>query len=191
MSMMGQLDEPDEAIVARVLSGDRSAYETLVRRHRRAAHAVALAVTGQREDAEDVCQDAFVQGFVKLASCRSPDRFGVWLLQIVRNGARNHRRHMGRRPTVRLESVPLPASPESPSADVDRHELRATLLRALAQLSAIQREVVLLSGLEDWAHARIAALLGISEVMSRRHLSDARRKLQSILAPYAASGDSR
>jgi DNA-directed RNA polymerase specialized sigma24 family protein len=60
-------------------------------------------------------------------------------------------------------------------------------MNALNQLSPVQREVGLLADLEDWSHADIAAKTGLSVTMSRRHLSDARRKLRGLLASLGLS----
>src|SRR5689334_11779852 len=79
----------DATLVARSRDGDGGAFETLVRRHYRAAYSVALAQTTNSADAEDVCHDAFVRAAERLSECRQPDRFAQWLCAIVRNHARN------------------------------------------------------------------------------------------------------
>jgi RNA polymerase sigma-70 factor (ECF subfamily) len=169
--------------VDRTLAGDSTAYAELVRRYRRAAFACALAVVSDQQEADDVAQDSFIQGYDQLGSCRDPSRFGAWLLTIVRRRALNQLRSIKRRRTVSLEPTVAATSPGTgPSEAVETAELRSTLLAALAQLSPVQREVVLLADLEDWSHADIADKTGISVTMSRRHLSDARRKLRGLLA---------
>jgi RNA polymerase sigma-70 factor (ECF subfamily) len=72
-------------------------------------------------------------------------------------------------------------APESPGSDAERAELRGSLELALAQLSEVQREVVLLHDLEGWKHREIAESLAISEGMSRQHLMAARRALRERL----------
>ena len=56
-------DESDDALVQRARVGDRAAFGELVRRHQMAALRVAAAVTGSTEEARDIVQDAFVQGY--------------------------------------------------------------------------------------------------------------------------------
>src|SRR5882724_5961740 len=85
----GEVDPPDAELVARTCAGDATAFDALVRRHYRAAFAVALSQTGSRVDAEDVCHDAFVRAAERLEDCRNPDLFAHWLCAIVRNHARN------------------------------------------------------------------------------------------------------
>ena len=58
-------------------------------------------------------------------------------------------------------------------------------MKALAELSEVQREVVMLHDLEGWRHAEIAAHLDLSEGMCRRHLSDSRKELRKLLGDYA------
>src|SRR5215211_1080262 len=83
------MTESDASLVARARLGDASATETLLRRYFRAAYVVAFARVGNRFDAEDVCQDAFIRCVERLEDCRQPDKFGAWLIRIVRNTAHN------------------------------------------------------------------------------------------------------
>jgi RNA polymerase sigma-70 factor (ECF subfamily) len=184
------MEPSDATLVSRALAGDPTAYETIVRRHFRAVYAVALALTGRPQDAEDVCQDALVKGYQRLADCRTPERVGGWLMEIARNRAHNYREYQRLRQMPRLEEFEHHAGTESPSRDAERAQLRERLLAALGAVSAVQREVVLLHDLEGWKHGEIAQALSISELMSRRHLSDARKTLRRLLADQPAPGDS-
>ncbi|HVH13447.1 MAG TPA: RNA polymerase sigma factor [Longimicrobium sp.] len=177
------MPDTDAALVARALDGDADGFETLVRRHFRAAYAVALALTREPADADDVCQDAFVRAYERLADCREPAKFAAWLAQIVRNRARNRLAYFRIRRALPLSAAEhRPAGGASPAVDAAREELRRALLAALGGLPAIQREVVILHDLEGMKHGEIAALVACSEGMSRRHLSDARRVLRGKLA---------
>jgi RNA polymerase sigma-70 factor (ECF subfamily) len=172
-------DVPDAFLVERARRGDAAAFEALVRRHYRAAFAVALARLGNAMDAEDVCQDAFIRALERLDD-PDPGRFAAWLLQIVRNRAHNYRAYRKVREAQPLETVSA-AGPADPGRDAERARLRAELETALMQVSEIQREVVLLHDLEGWKHREIAGALEISEGMSRQHLMAARRALRELL----------
>ena len=182
---------PTAALVQRVQRGEKAAYAPLVRAFLRPAYAVALAVLGRRTDAEDVAQDALVVALERIGTCRHPDRFAAWLLQIVRNRAKN------RLDERRLRDVP--AEPQevggivAPAA-AEHVGLERRLVAALDELGPVQREVVLLHDLEDWTHAEIAAALNISEGMSRQHLFQARRMMRARLAgddPQGQAGEER
>ena len=170
----------DAALVARARRGDAPAFETLVRRHFGSAFAAALSVLGNRMDAEDVCQDAFIRALEKLDELRRPERFRSWLLQIVRNRARNYASYRRVRAAVPLDEV-VAAADDDPAAFARREELARRLETALAELTRIQREVVLLHDMEGWKHREIAEALDISEGMSRQHLFNARRTLRRRL----------
>lgn len=177
-------DLSDAALVERARRGDAAAFESLVRRHYRAAYAAAFGVLSNQMDAEDACQDAFVRALERLDELREPERFVPWLVRIARNRAHNLRSYRQVRAAQPLESVAA-ASLANPHGDTARGELRGRLEAALARLSDTQREVVLLHDLYGWKHAEIAEAMGISEGMSRQHLMAARRRLREHLGSGA------
>lgn len=162
-------------LVARARRGDPTAFDQLVRRHLRAAYAVALAVLGRPADAEDVAQEAFITALERLDDCRDPARFSGWLIQIVRNRALNA---LDRRRLRDSATAPPEMAASATEGDV---VLRTHLLAALAQLSPVQREIVLLHDLDGWTHSELAESLGLSEVNCRQHLFTARRALRAEL----------
>jgi RNA polymerase sigma-70 factor (ECF subfamily) len=179
------MTESDASLIARVRLGDAAAFELLMRRHFRAAYLVALAGVNNDADAEDVCQDAFVAAWRHIGDCRDPERFVAWLVRIVRNTAHNRRDYLRVRDGEPIESGGGVASPVATDAGALRRELRGQLMRALGELSPVQREIVLLHDLEGLRHAEIALRVDVSETMSRRHLSDARKRLRALLGDYA------
>lgn len=173
------LEPSDAELVARTCAGEAAAFETLVRRHYRAAFSVALAATGNRTDAEDICQDAFVRAAQRLEDCRDPARFIAWLCVIVRNHAKNVMTRGGIRGRTPLTDTI--AGPADSGRRAELAELRTRLESALATLSPVQRDVVLLHDLDGWTHEAIAASIGTSAGMSRQYLFNARRRLREIL----------
>lgn len=174
------MEESDADLVLRLRHGDGPAADRLLQRYLRACRAVALAVTGSEADADDVCQDAFVSAIERIDECRDPARFGGWLLQIVRNRARNLLRHQDLRRTDPLDERTVAGGP-SPAVEAERHELRERLRNALVTLSEVRREVVLLHDLEGWKHEEIAERLELPAGTVRSHLHHARRQLREIL----------
>lgn len=207
--MSGSDQEPaDAALVRAVLDGAAEAFEVLVRRYARAAYVVALATTGVPADAEDAVQDALIQAHQRLPECRRPERFGAWLLRIVRNRAHNVRRHEQLRRGQPLGAGGVEAAiearsagsdmpqlgntrPDGPDVRLERGELRGHLLQALAQEPEVRRQVLLLHDLEGWKHREIAEALGISALMSRHHLSAVRRSMRRRLAHHRLTMEDR
>jgi len=166
------------SLVIRAQRGDRNSFATLTRTYLRAAYSVALSILGRPSDAEDIAQDALLLAFERLDSCREPERFVGWLLQIVRNQARNALA------SRRLRDVSAEATSEEPCSELpppDSSTYRSQLLLALSKLTSIRQEVVLLHDLEGWTHPEIAGALQISELTSRQHLFLARRELREQL----------
>lgn len=175
-----EMEQSDADLVTQVRLGDRRAADQLLRRYLRSCRAVALAVTGNEADADDVCQDAFVSAMERIDDCRDPARFGGWLLQIVRNRGRNLLRHRRVREAEPLDEA-VPDTRFSTAAAVERSELRERLRAGLALLPEAHREVVLLHDLEGWKHEDIAELLDLPTGTVRSHLHHARRRLRAIL----------
>ena len=179
------MTQSDALLIERIRAGETAAADELLRRYFRTCFLVALSAVGDPNDAEDVCQDAFIRALERLDECRTPSLFRAWLVTIVRNVGHNHRRHERLR-----QGEPITDDAVFPSSDrtdsmAERGELRRLLLGALAALGTRQREVVLLHDLEGLRHREIAFRLGVSEEMSRRHLSDARARLRTLLGDYA------
>ncbi len=168
----------DAELVARTLEGDGAAFEALVRKYTRTAHAVALAVVKEPADADDVVQDAFIRALERLEDCRDPGKFSSWFLRIVRNRAHSVRRYLGVREASPLAAVSPASRQPGPDRDTDRSQLRADLLSALGELTEVQRQVVLLHDLEGWKHREIGDLLELPEGTVRAHLFHARRALR-------------
>lgn len=170
----------DGELVRRACDGDEESYSLLVGRYMRPAYLVALSVTRRHEDAEDAAQEAFLVALQRLEECRNPDRFGGWLMTIVRNRSRNLLRRESLRET---SDVPETAKSGEPLPDrvTERSELDETLQAALAELTPVQREVVLLHDLEGWKHREIAERLELPSGTVRSHLHFARKALRSML----------
>ena len=186
----------DAELVARSRDGDAVAFGRLVRRHLPAAEAAALAVVGERADAEDVCQDAFVSALEHIERCRPEEKFRPWLLAIVRNGALDLRRRQKVRAAEPLEAADVARRGDegdaaSPLRDAERAEIGAHLRAALERLTDVRREVVLLHDLEGWTHREIARHLGLAEGTTRAHLFWARRRLREILGGTFGDEDGR
>ncbi len=179
--------EPNTAeLVRRAQRGEEAAFSALARAYLRAAYSVALATVGRPADAEDVAQDAMMLALQRIDTCREPERFGGWLLQIVRNQALNW---LDRR---RLRDVPAHdplIETQGDAGSIESASLRGPLLRALSGLPPQRREIVLLHDLEGWTHAEISLSLQISEVNSRQCLFLARRELRAALGDSMSMED--
>jgi RNA polymerase sigma-70 factor (ECF subfamily) len=170
----------DAAIVARVLAGDSAAYATLVARYRAQFSRYAVRMLGNREDAEEALQDAFVRAYRSMASCDDPERFGSWLFRILANRCRTAGSRRGRREKtfVRDEVALMGAAEEHPA---ERAAWRQEIQRALLQLDADQREAFLLKHVEDLGYEEMAEITGVGVSALKMRVKRACERLRGLL----------
>lgn len=171
------VDPEEQEWIRRCRNGSRRAYEPLVRRYAAWAEAFAFRRVGDREEARDLAQEAFVRAFHAMSRFRPGRPFLPWFLAILDNLCRSELRRR-RRPHLDLDEIPPPTT-DGGMAAVAR---RLDLAQGLAGLSEAQRRVVVLKDLEGRPHREVAERLGIPEgtVMSRLHY--ARRRLRALLS---------
>jgi RNA polymerase sigma factor (sigma-70 family) len=179
------LDDDDSALVERARHGDAGAYGELVRRYQTLAFRTAYVVLGERGEAEDATQEAFVKAYAALNGFRSGAPFKPWLLQIVANESRNRRRAAGRRGGLALRAAaerPSEDAAPSPEASALVEEQRRTLLGAINLLRDEDRLVVAYRFFFELNEAEMADALGCPRGTVKSRLSRALGRLREQLA---------
>jgi RNA polymerase sigma factor (sigma-70 family) len=174
----------DTRLIRAAQGGDIQAYEELVRRYQDLAFRCAFLVVHNAEDANDVTQDAFVRAFAALPRFRADAAIRPWLLSIVSNQARNHRRSRRRSEGLVLragEDAPRGDAPSPEESVLDR-ERRAELLAAIEGLREEDREVIMLRWFAELNEAEMAALLHRPSGTIKSRLSRAMQRLRDALA---------
>jgi RNA polymerase sigma-70 factor, ECF subfamily len=187
----GQPDAPDDAVViARVLKGDKQAFEHLVNRYQHLLYRHAVAMVLDHDAAADMVQDAFVRAYVNLRECRDRSRFRAWLFRTLRNRCLDHLKEAGRR-NVRLDDVVEPQidEAEAPGAVVERNELRAGITRALAQLPPALREAFVMHYVDGMPYETMAELLDASVSALKMRSLRAREALKLALRQSNVTGE--
>lgn len=174
------MDMTDAALVRRVLAGDVDAYGILVDRHYERCSRFARHMLGNREDAEEMVQDAFVRAYRSLSRYEDRERFGAWLLRILVNrcrtaGARRQRRE---RTFVREERALEAAAEEHPA---ERMAWREEIARALARLDPDQREAFLLKHVEELSYEEMSKLTGVGISALKMRVKRACDRLRELL----------
>jgi RNA polymerase sigma-70 factor (ECF subfamily) len=167
----------DVELVARCLRGEVEAFAPLVERYQRVLYNLALRMLGDREDARDATQTAFVRAYEKLATYDSSHRFFSWIYRIVLNECLNQKQ---RRPFHESLSESLAAS-DSPYREAEAHETSARVQAGLLRLPAELREVLILRHFLDLSYGDIGAALHLQEKTVKSRLYSARQRLGQIL----------
>jgi RNA polymerase sigma-70 factor (ECF subfamily) len=167
----------DEELLARFRSGERGAFDELVRRHQRALFLLAQRILGSTEDARDVAQRAFVQAWRELPRFRGEARFRTWVYRIAANLAFDAARKRGRDRRL-LEIVPGEKSTHDPLAAIK-------LRRAIAELPERQRLVIELRAFEELSFAEIGEVVGSTEDAAKMNFHHALKRLRKLLGDEA------
>ncbi|MBN2450176.1 MAG: sigma-70 family RNA polymerase sigma factor [Lentisphaeria bacterium] len=183
-----KLTDEECATVRQAMAGDLDAFDALVIRFARLVYAQSFTILHDREEAEDVVQEAFVKAYSFRLRLLQPERFPQWLLAIARNVARDHlrRRHPGDRD--RGSGVPeaVEGLGPSPLRAAEIADDVARLQAALGTLPKRYRRALLLRYVEGLDHRALRREMGVSDGALRGILGRALGRLRRVLAPPGA-----
>jgi len=169
----------DPVLVAAYRNGDQRAAAELVRRHAPALGRFLYSSGADRDDIEDLVQEALFRAFRKLDSWHGGASFRAWLLAIGGNLLRDQfRSRKGRTVPIEERDVPDQADPH---ADLTAGETEERVRRGIAGLPRLQREVFLLRAQEGSAYEQIAAALGTTPGAARVHYHNAVKRLKELV----------
>jgi RNA polymerase sigma-70 factor (ECF subfamily) len=171
-------DVDDRSLVSDCLNGSTRSFDVLVDRYYKVLYVVALRVTGNREEAQDVTQTTFLKAYEKLATFDPEHRFFSWIYRILMNESLNQLKK--RRPTVEIEDG-FATHERTPDQEYERGRLSEVVQEALMQLPMKQRQVLVLRHFGDLSYGEISSVLGVPEKTVKSRLFSARRWLCSIL----------
>jgi RNA polymerase sigma-70 factor (ECF subfamily) len=188
----------DGQLVEKVLAGDRTAFDELIRRYQRQAVAVSYRLLGNSQDSLEVTQDAFLKAFTSLDTLQKPEAFGGWLMRIVSNLSLNYRRSRKTRTAVPLAEVLAPqaggqteahgggsewmsSGAADPVRGLEGKELGEKLKAALAQLPEKQRLAIIMFTIDEMPQKEVAEALRCSVEAVKWHVFQGRKKLKEIL----------
>lgn len=205
-AIQNKLDGPvseEMALVRAAKAGDDSAFEELVRRYDRNVFRIAQHITQNREDAEDVVQDAFLKAYSNLAQFQGQSKFYTWLVRIAVNEAlmrlrrRRPERMVSLDEDVKTEddSVPREVADWSPNPEqlYGQGELKDILTKTIQGLPASFRTVFVLRDVEGLSTEETADALNLSIPAVKSRLLRARLQLRDRLSKYfkQRSGDGK
>lgn len=174
--------DDEAALVERLRSGDRAAFQRAYALHQGRVFSFLLRLSGRRETAEDLAQETWIK-LAKAAPKLLPDtRLLPFLFTIARNAFVSWRRWaMLDLSRIVMLGFAADDAAASPAVLHERAEAMATLERALQHVSVASREVLLLVGVEGFAQEEAAKILGLEYSALRKRLSRARQELQTAM----------
>ena len=182
------MNTDDRSLIDASLNGRPDAFGELVSRYQDRLYNSVYRIVENGEDAADVVQEAFVNAYQSLASFKGDAEFFTWMYRIAFNAAISLKRK--RRPTVSLDAsrergmsidVPDESANGQPGDALERSEILLALERAMAQLSAEHRSVLVMKDIDGLKYEQIAAVMVIPVGTVRSRLHRARLELRDLL----------
>jgi len=182
----------DKELIARMKSGDESAFDELVARHAAKAYQISFGLISNRLDAEEVVQDAFMKVHANIEKFRGDSSFSTWFYRIITNLSRNKyhwNRRRGRNENISISErsqyddgiqtdLEIPDYDFEPDLLLERIETEKTLMEAIKKLPEKLRDVILLRHIEEMSYLEIADLLGCELGTVKSRLARAREALK-------------
>jgi RNA polymerase sigma-70 factor (ECF subfamily) len=180
----------DNDIIQQVVNGDKEVFRLLVQRYQSMVFRITVGFVHNKEDADDLTQEIFIQVYHALSKFRGEANFQTWLYRIVLNAALNHTRKNKRNIFQRLGNlfhqdwekekylrIPETENPENILIEEEHREL---VRKALDTLPENQRSAIILSKYDDLSQREIAEILGTTEgaveALLQRAKSNLRKK---------------
>lgn len=175
----------DEELVGRYLKGEVEAFNLLVKRWQKPIYSFACRLTGDREEARDICQEVFILAFRQLSQLRERSKFSSWLYKIALNQCRLRRR------SEKQEQLPLEEADAlweeriaDPEQSLRRKEMNELLRKAFSLIPEEQRAVIVMKEYQGLKFQEIAEIMNCPEstVKSRMYfgLKALRRELRRL-----------
>ena len=188
---------PDELLVAGLRAGDPGAFESLLAKYEARMYRLALGITRNSADAEEVCQDVFLMVLKSIGEFEGKSSLGTWIYRIATNAALMKIRGKARSVELPWDEVlprfsqegshltPVPDWSKDPEAALLQTELRTVLGQALEELPGEYRAVVLLRDVEGLPTDEAANALGLTVPALKARLHRGRLFLRGRLGEYA------
>ncbi|MGV3606084.1 MAG: sigma-70 family RNA polymerase sigma factor [Planctomycetaceae bacterium] len=180
------IDQDDAEFIEKVRGGNSSAFEGLVRKYQNRLYTALVHISGSRQEAEDIAQDAFVQAYRKLHLFAGNSSFYTWLYRIAVNAAISRKRKKRAEYSVEQTQAVTGDEPLDKSERVDERllrEERANIIQvALTRLPEEFRVVLVLREMEAFDYEAISETLDLPVGTVRSRLHRARVQLKEILS---------
>ena len=182
----------DDALIARVQRGEKSAFDVLVLRYQHRIVKLVGRYVRNPADALDVAQEVFIKAYRALGNFRGESAFYTWLYRIAINTAKNHLAARGRRPKEGDLTGPdgeplsiddLQADDETPEKVMLVAEIKATILRTMAALPEDLRTAITLREIDGMSYEDIATAMDCPIGTVRSRIFRAREALDAQLKP--------
>jgi RNA polymerase sigma-70 factor, ECF subfamily len=180
----GDRQDDLSALVAAAQSGEREAFDELVRRTYVEMYTLAVRLTANEEDASDVVQEAYLRAWKGIRRFRGDAQFTTWMYRITANAASTMTQRRRRQQVTHIDDVAEPVEmrvEHQPEGAAESAAALEELSVAVSELPPKLRAIIVLKDVYGLSHDDIAAELGISVAAAKVRLHRGRKKLRDLL----------
>ncbi len=193
-------DHTDEELMLRVQGGDTDCYDVLVERYKVRLFNYLFRLTGNRDEAEEFAQEAFVKAFIHAEKYKTIARFSTWLYTIATNLVRNRIRSRSRAPQIvslwarvfgdgdEERVVEIPDPQRTPDETINDRELSDIIREAIQRIPEKYRTSFVLREINEMSYEEIAAVTGLKLGTVRSRINRARNHFRQVVAPLLEKG---
>jgi RNA polymerase sigma-70 factor (ECF subfamily) len=193
-------DHSDEELMLRVQEGDTDCFDVLVERYKVRLFNYLLRLTSNRDDAEEIAQEAFVKAYIHAEKYKTIAKFSTWLYTIATNLVRNRVRSRSRAPQIvsgwtrawgdgeEERQLEIPDAHRSPDQTMNDRELSDVINGAIQKIPEKYRESFVLREINELSYEEIAAVTGLKLGTVRSRINRARNYFRQVVAPVIAKG---
>lgn len=179
----------EKKIIEKVLGGDANAFEELVLRYEKTVYNLALRMVGDRDDAFDMTQEAFIKAYGSLSSFRGDSKFSVWIYRITTNVCLDFLRSKSRKQQVSLtvsdDDEDAQLDIPDPKADPEQQLIKKISMQSVEEglktLPDKQRQILVMRELCGMSYAEIGKALSLEEGTVKSRIFRARKRLCTFL----------
>lgn len=179
----------EKKIIEKVLGGDANAFEELVLKYEKTVYNLALRMVGDRDDAFDMTQEAFIKAYGSLSSFRGDSKFSVWIYRIATNVCLDFLRSKSRKQQVSLTvsdddedaQLDIPDPKADPEQQLMQKMSMQSVEEGLKTLPDKQRQILVMRELGGMSYAEIGAALSLEEGTVKSRIFRARKRLCAFL----------
>jgi RNA polymerase sigma factor (sigma-70 family) len=171
----------DEEIADKILNGETSLFEALMRKYNERFYRISLSIVGDGDAAEDIMQTAYINAYRQLANFKGRSTFGTWFTRILINESLLYKKREQRKQQLVMETRFTETHDETPLSGLLNKELKTTLEKAVAELPEKYRVVFMMREVQGMSTDETMEALDIGESNVKMRLIRAKEMLRDNL----------